>query len=69
MANPSKDTRNPTTGETSQQTADRMAGAAGQPHPSAPGGPVGKPAPANLHPIAQGVYGSPVSQPILGKAQ
>ena len=67
MANPSKDTRNPTTGETSIQTVDRMAGNGGQPHPAV-AAPT-RPAPANLHPIAQGVYGSPVSQPILGKAQ
>jgi hypothetical protein len=55
------------TGETAQEAVDRQAGNGGNPpHPSA-AAPT-KPAPANLHPIAKGVYGSPVTQPILGKA-
>jgi len=72
----SKDTRNPTTGETSQETADRMAGQGGPskaeqqgnpPHYSAPGqsqAPT-KPVGPNIHPVAKGVYGAPIGGTIL----
>lgn len=68
--------RNSSTGETAQETADRMAGTGGpskadqaagakdstvRPSPMAPT----KPAPQNTHPSAKGVYGSPIDGPIV----
>ncbi len=66
MSDPTKAEPRYDTGETAQEAVDRMAGdAPSKAHPAvvAPT----KPAPANLHPIAKGVYGSPITQPILGK--
>jgi hypothetical protein len=53
--------RNPTTNETTQETADRMAGAGGNPpHPSAAATPQPKLPGPSTHPSAKGVYGAPV---------
>lgn len=70
MSDPTKaEVRNPTVGgETAQESVDRMAGGGGG-NPSHPAAAApARPAPANLHPIAKGVYGSPITQPILGKS-
>jgi hypothetical protein len=66
MGDPTKAEPRYDTGETAQEAVDRMAGGGNPAHPavSAPT----RPAPANVHPIAKGVYGSPITQPILGKA-
>lgn len=69
MADPTKaEPRNPDSGgETAQESVDRIAGSGGNPAHPAVSAPT-RPAPSNLHPIAKGVYGSPVTQPILGKS-
>lgn len=69
MGDRSRDTRNATTGETAQETVDRMAGDGGS-KPTTDGGAKGplvptKPAPQNTHPSAKGVYGSPIDPPLV----
>jgi hypothetical protein len=75
---PDRDTRNASTGETAQETADRLAGAGGpskaeqaagakQPVDGGAKGPLvpNRPAPQNIHPSAKGVYGSPIDSQIV----
>lgn len=66
MSDPTKAEPRYDTGETAQEAVDRMAGDGGasKSHPAA-AAPT-KPAPANLHPTAKGVYGAPITQPFLG---
>jgi hypothetical protein len=70
MGDPTRaEVRNPTVGgETSQETADRMAGAGNPPHPSSPSQSVAptKPVGPNVHPTAKGAYGAPLGGVILG---
>lgn len=58
--------RNPTTNETTQETADRMAGGS-KSHPSSPDNAQlpSKPVGPSTHPTAKATYGSPIDSPIL----
>lgn len=72
---PDRDTRNASTGETAQETVDRLAGSGGPSKAeggskSVDGGAKGplvptRPAPQNIHPSAKGVYGSPIDAPLV----
>jgi hypothetical protein len=73
---PDRDSRNPTTGETSQETADRLAGTGGPSKAEGGGQPVDggvkgptmvprAPVPQNVHPSAKGIYGSPIDAPLV----
>jgi hypothetical protein len=72
---PDRDSRNPTTGETAQETADRLAGNGGPSKAEGGGkqvdggakGPMvpQRPAPQNIHPSAKGVYGSPIDSQLV----
>ena len=68
MADPTKaEPRNPTTGETAQESVDRMAGSGGNPpHPSAVGGAgPAKFVNPSTKPSSPGNYGAPVGAPIF----